>query len=245
MERANASLIAARTAIFSPSQRPGKSGWSEWIETPYGKVRKSGRLGQRHQDLLEAMLYHNLARARTKDKRVHLLVDPHDIRMALGSHYSHEQIQVLIKELTEAVVEVKAGEFHAMGHLVDTVVWSDKHLLANPIARERGRKLWRVTLGAVGSALVTDDILLTRDPAPIAALDHGIAQAVARWCLSHKDQPKGGWRIDCVLNALCVPHGKPARDARYRLRASAEGLARLGLTIENDRITKTTQKSQE
>lgn len=45
----------ARLRMCQPTQRPTYRA-GEWIVTPWGRCRVTGRFGQRHQDLLDAFL---------------------------------------------------------------------------------------------------------------------------------------------------------------------------------------------
>ncbi|HGM6553214.1 TPA: hypothetical protein ACKP6V_002580 [Pseudomonas aeruginosa] len=103
----------------------------------------------------------------------------------------------------------------------------------------RERNLWRVRLGVALVMLLEHDLSLYYDPAPIARLQHGISQAVARHVLSHKVEPTGGWYVDTVIVAVAgtVP-SKAMRDARFRLREDADELKALGLTLDGDRVRK-------
>lgn len=106
------------------------------------------------------------------------------------------------------------------------------------------RNLWRVRLGVALVLLLQNDLSLYYDPAPIARLQHGISQAVARHILSHKFEPAGGWYIDTVIVAVAgTVASKAMRDARFRLREDAVELAALGLKLDGNRIKKMVGKT--
>lgn len=46
----------ARVMLYQPSQRP-RLRESDWTDTSFGRCRVAGRLGQRHADIVEAILY--------------------------------------------------------------------------------------------------------------------------------------------------------------------------------------------
>jgi hypothetical protein len=173
----------ARVLVYQPSQRPRlRSG--EWFETSYGRCRVTGRLGQRHADIVEAILYCAERRREVSDGGVEVLVDPAHLRKTLSdSRYSMTQITALLAELRAATVEIESPKLirigsRIIGGMIDHVIPSTMTRL-NPLSGNQ-RNLWRVRLGAVLVMLLERDLSLYYDPAPIARLQHGISQAVAR-----------------------------------------------------------------
>lgn len=229
--------IQARVMLYQASQRPQHRD-GDWIETSFGRCRVSGRLGQRHADVIEAILY-CAERIRTvSDGGVELLVDPARVRKTLSdSQYSHQRMWSLLREAMSAVIEIETPKLRALGHLIDQVIESP---MTRPDPLTGGeRKLWRVRLGASLVMLLEHDLSLYYDPAPIARLQHGISQAVARHVLSHKREPAGGWHIDTVIVAVAgALQSKAMRDARFRLKADGEELRVIGLILEGERIRK-------
>lgn len=97
--------------------------------------------------------------------------------------------------------------------------------------------MWRVTLGPAGVSLFGDDLALHYDPRPLAALRSGAAAAVARWCLTHRESPPAGWKLNTVLEAVgAETEGAVGRQRRLEVRREAEGLRACGLVVQNDRI---------
>jgi hypothetical protein len=82
------------------------------------------------------------------------------------------------------------------------------------------------------------DIECRYDVKAVAALKYGISQAVARLCLSHdrRKWPVTGLNIDTVLEWLKLPAGQKRWDAKRRLPADKDGLKRLGLLIDEEKI---------
>jgi hypothetical protein len=215
------SIIPARIRIFQPSQRP-TARHGDWIETAWGRVRVSGRLGQRHADAYEA-IRHTALDSRARDGQTDLLVDPARVRRTVGRHYSYSTLWKLVNEIMRAVIEIDAPGVRGLGHLIDSVTESSKKLAYDPLTGGE-RTLWVVRLGLAAHALDERDLPLHYDPAPVARLQHGISQAVARHVLSHRAEPRGGWALDGLIVAVAGELGeKPMRDARYRLRADAGG----------------------
>jgi hypothetical protein len=231
--------IPARVRIFQPSQRP-TARRGDWIETAWGRVRVSGRLGQRHADIYEA-IRHTALDSRARDGQTDLLVDPARVRRVLGQHYSYSTLWRLLDEIMQAVVEIDTPGVRGLGYLIDSVTESKKRA-RDPLTGGE-RTLWVVRLGLAARALDERDLPLHYDPAPVARLQHGISQAVARHVLTHKTEPRGGWSIDGLIIAVAGEIGEQAmRDARRRVRADAAGLAELGVEIDGDRVRRVLER---
>ncbi|WP_248696931.1 hypothetical protein [Pseudomonas aeruginosa] len=155
------------------------------------------------------------------------------------SRYSFTQIEKLLAELRAATITIETPQFDfpIIGGLID-------HVIPSPMTRPDPltggeRNLWRVRLGVALVMLLEHDLSLYYDPAPIARLQHGISQAVARHVLSHKIEPTGGWYLDTVIVAVAgIVPSKAMRDARFRLREDADELKALGLILDGDRVRK-------
>lgn len=233
-------IAQARIMLYQPSQRP-RLREGDWHETTFGRCRVSGRLGQRHADLVETALYCAEKRRDVSDGGVELLVDPARLRRSMSDGvYSLSQIQKLFTELRKATVEIETPEMQKssekiIGGIIDHVIPSSstRH---DPLTGG-SRNLWRVRLGVALVMLLQHDLSLYYDPAPIARLVHGMSQAVARHILTHKIEPRGGWYIDTLILAVAGEiKGKPLRDARARIKEDAPRLLAMGITIDGDRI---------
>jgi hypothetical protein len=90
---------------------------------------------------------------------------------------------------------------------------------------------------------VAGDIWLGYDPAPIAQLDRGIAQAIARHVLSHRAEPRGGWTLDGLILAVAGElDSKAMRDRRLECRKQAAQLEAVGIIIDGDRVRRVEQE---
>jgi hypothetical protein len=141
-----------------------------------------GRLGQRHADLLEAMLFVAERSRETDDGAIELLVDPAQVRRTLSG-----------------------GERH----------------------------LWRVRLGTPLVELMKRDLLLWYNPAPLARLQYGISQAVARHVLTHSRSPDKGWKLDGLIKVVCGVLGSQATRESWRAPPSRWAGQPLSLSQEN------------
>jgi len=233
-------VTPARIRIFQPSQRP-TTRRGDWIETTWGRVRVSGRLGQRHADVYEA-IRHTALDSRERDGQTDLLVDPARVRRALGQHYSYSTLWRLLDEIMQATIEIDAPGLRGIGHLIDSVTEA-KRRVRNPLTAGGERALWVVRLGLAAKALDERDLPLHYDPAPVARLQHGISQAIARHVLTHKDEPRGGWTLDGLITAVAGEIDEKAlAKARHRVRTDAEGLSEIGIEIDGDRVRRIPQR---
>uniref|UniRef100_A0A1I7Z8J6 DUF2384 domain-containing protein n=1 Tax=Steinernema glaseri TaxID=37863 RepID=A0A1I7Z8J6_9BILA len=105
----------ARVMIYQPSQRPRERA-GQWIDTSFGRCRVTGRLGQRHADIVESMLYVAERRREISDGGIELLIDPAKLRRMLSDHqYSHDRIKKLLTDLRAATVEIVTPEMESTG----------------------------------------------------------------------------------------------------------------------------------
>lgn len=233
-------VLQARVRIYQPSQRP-RSLTTEWFETSWGRCQITGRLGQRHADLMESLLFNAERKRDIDDGGVELLVDPAKVRKTLSdSRYSYEQIEKLLIELRAAtvVIETPQYDFPIIGGLID-------HVKPSPMTRHDPltggeRNLWRVRLGITLVMLLEHDLSLYYQPAPVARLQHGVSQAVARHILTHKQTPLGGWHLDTLLKAVFGEDAssQEMRNGRRRVKEDSEKMADLGIHIDGQNRVK-------
>jgi len=229
----------ARVRLFQPTQRP-RITTGAWIQTSWGRCRVVGRLGQRHADLLEAMLFVAERSRETDDGAIELLVDPARVRRTLSDRrHSLGRIREWLRELRSATIEIESphlpAEERLLGGLIDHVEPSPmtRH---NPLSGGK-RHLWRVRLGKPLVELMKRDLLLWYDPAPLARLRYGISQAVARHVLTHSRPPAKGWKLDGLIKVVCGVLGSQARrDARRRIRKDEDGLSAAGVVLDGERV---------
>ena len=238
--------VQARVALFQASQRPTRR-VGEWqvrvTKKGERRVRVTGRLGQRHADVLEAICFTALRRRDVVDGGIELLVDPHQVRRVVAGgrgQYSNEQLHVLLADLRGAVIEIETPELaetgqRIIGGLLDHWIPSNR-AVTDPLTGGV-RQLWRVRLGVALAALIRADAAVWRDPAPIARLGSGVSQAVARHVLTHSAARRGKWHLNGLLDVVGVAAGGQARkQARRAVRDDARGLAVLGIVVDGDRV---------
>lgn len=238
--------LQARVMIYQPSQRPRERA-GQWMDTSFGRCRVIGRLGQRHADIVESMLYVAERRREISDGGIELLVDPAKLRRMLSDHqYSHGRIKKLLVDLRAATVEIVTPELELsgdriIGGLID-------HVIPSPMARRdpltgNERHLWRVRLGIALVMLLERDLSLYYSPAPIARLQHGVSQALARHVLTHRHSPAGGWHLDTLIRSVGgeAVDSMTLRNYRRRLKDDLSGLINIGIEIDaKDRVKRVT-----
>ena len=226
----------ARLRLCQPTQRPTyRTG--ERIDTAWGWCKVTGRFGQRHQDALEAFMWCAEATREIEDGGVELLVDPAKVRRTLSdSGYSHGRLRSFINDLMSVTIELKVrGSLWVLGGLLDHVTDSDA-IEPDPLTKGT-RHLWRVRLGMAFVQLLKKDVHLYYDPTPIARLQSGVSQAVARHVLSHASQPNGGWKLDGLIEAVCGElEPTSLRHRRRELRIDSLALAKIGIIINGERV---------
>ena len=238
-----APVTPARLRVFQPSVRPiARTG--DWIETSWGRCKVTGRLGQRHADMLESVLFCAEMRKDEEAGTIKLLVDPARVRSVMsGRRYSLEQCWTLLRELRSCTIEIDTPKARIMGGLVESAEYTKTETRIDPLNGEP-RRLWTVRLGKAWAELMRLDLNTTGDPSPLARLEHGICKAVARFLLTHspQHQPNGGWTLDGAIRAVAGDlDNQNLRSARRHLRAETDELRRLGVEIEGDRVRRVTQ----
>lgn len=231
----------ARCQVFQATRRP-KHLEGLIINSSWGEVKITGRLGQGHADVLEAIM-RNAEKYRTRDTgAVQLFVDPYKIRMTAGGgkQMSGQQLKVILDDLMTALVELRvpAKNLDLTGHILDEIDRSP-HTRHDPLTGKE-RFMIRVTVARAWVTLINRDLGLTYEPVLVAALSNGISQAVARHVLTHSNTPPGGWKIPELL--LAVGGMGRERDQRKFLSEDEAGLAKLGVVIEGARITKSSAR---
>jgi len=228
----------ARLQVYQPTRRPT---WqSRVIENAWGRATIRGKVGQVHADIVESIC--RLARDhRLIEQTGHLqvLVDPYQVRLSVGGGkpYSADTLWNMLTELREVsiTVEIPSRGIKVLGGILDRVEESPATEV-NPLTRQE-RHLWRVTFDPAFAALFANDLALNYDPAPLAKIETGVAQAVARHILTHRNAPQGGWKIDALIDQVGAGgDSTTVRNRRRDIHKCAESLASVGLRIEGDRI---------
>lgn len=228
----------ARLQLYQPTRRPK---WQERvIETPWGRATVRGKIGQVHADIIEAICRH------AEDHRIiaatghmQILVDPYKVRVTVGGGkaYSNDTLWRMLTELRETSItlEVPSQHLKILGGILDRVEESSAQRMNRVTGKMR--QLWRVTLDPAFAALLREDLQLHYDPAPLAKIETGVAQAIARHILTHRDQPVGGWLIDSLIKAVGADGDSVSmRHRRREIHASTDSLRTVGIVVDGNRI---------
>lgn len=228
----------ARLQLYQPTRRPV---WMERvITTPWGTAKVRGKIGQVHADIIEAICRH------AEDYRVipgtghlQILVDPYKVRVCVGGGkaYSRGTLWHMLTELRETSItlEVPSRGLKVLGGILDRVEES----LATRHNKLTGkpRHLWRVTLDPAFAGLLQADLTLYYDPAPLAKIETGVAQAIARHVLTHRDQPTGGWLLDKLIELVGAGGDSTVmRNRRREVHSCAATLLAVGVLIAGNRL---------
>lgn len=231
-------LHTIRLQMFQATRRPQMI--EKIIETAHGKVRIKGRLGQAHLDVFEAICY-SRERKKEVDERIHIFVDPWEVRKKSGQ-MSGTTLEKILDDLMQAIIEIiEPNHLVCVGHLVDHVDIAKNAKTDVPITKPGkfgDREMWSVEIGKAFCKLVRQDVWVGYNPAPIARIESGISQAVARHALTHREVPNGGWKMDTLIKSVAGDvTDSTLRKYRERIRDDAEKLSEIGVFVENDRIT--------
>jgi hypothetical protein len=231
-----ATVCENRYNIFQPTDRPKEK--TTIVQIKNGTIKVTGKLGQAHKDILEFIKYNYIKYGYTQDGRLAFLIDLYQLRKALGKKtlYSYETLNKMLKDLIRTTVEIDTETIKITGNFLALVAESKvevKHTKLGTI-----RKLTRIEFSKLGTMLIENDIKLFYDPIPIMKLKHGISKALARYVLSHRNQPKKGWKLDTILHFLLGENAKTQtiKDAKRLLKRDIEQLKKCGIFIENNRV---------
>ena len=227
---------AARWQIFQPIRHPGKDAWREIeMDLPgFGPVRVRSAVGQQHALLMEAIQFY-AQRVHTLPNGVTcVLVDMHDLRTTLAGRrdgrYGQAGVEQLARELRQ--VTVSGIETLMVDGILDRLVPTET-TVQHPVTGGV-RPLWRAELTpSWGLWSHADPIPLHYDPRPLAAIRSGIAAAVTRHVLTHRDQPVGGWKLDTLIAAVGA---RPTRWVRQDVRRDMDAMAGAGVLLDGDRV---------
>jgi hypothetical protein len=239
IERLPASTAAqARLRIFQATRRPRRI--EKIIVTSWGKIRVNGKLGQQHADVLEAIFSVGERPSSLPDGRIKILVDPARVRY-VSNQMSGTTFKNVLDDLMQTLIEIiEPQELACIGHLIDHIdsaVMADGTQVTkrNPFGGER--RMWKVEIGKAACKLVKADLWIFRNSERLSRLNHGISQAIARHVLTHSTEPRGGWTINGLIEAVCGADNLVGiRNRRRELMEDTEALCDLGIAIKDDRI---------
>ncbi|MEY2333098.1 hypothetical protein [Acidithiobacillus ferrianus] len=235
----------SQVPMFQPTRRPVTL--SRYVrETPYGTVTITGKLGQGHRDLLDAMLLHS-EKVNIRDGRMNALVDPYQIRKAISAGrtmlpYAH--IEKLLEDLRTAKVEMTWQDGNRHYRLQEGIITGFVEASSKPVASgtfaqrdangcdQDHRDMLKITFGQGMTQMLMEDQKIHYPLAPVVGMKHGLSQAIARYCLSHK-------AVHETFEGICARVGfdldgkapRTVRNAKEELRDDAAALATMGIEV--------------
>lgn len=225
----------SRCSVYQATRRPLWAAERK-IETPWGTATVKGRLGQNHQDVLDACFSVAEKRVTADDGRIFLQIDPYLLRKKLGG-LPHAKIEEWLQELRSATVEIRAQArgIWAMGGIIDEAVASHKPIPDSGkggVIRTGERHYLRVVVSRIWAGMMKQDLPTgyRGHLDDILALKSGISQAVARMMLTHAGAAKM-----TVIDALAATGAEVSHDHRSRvvesLMRDSAAMAQMGITV--------------
>lgn len=229
-----------RVCAYQATRRPTKIVEQKTI-TAFGSVSVTGRLGQAHADFLDCAMHCADDHKTDSVGRLQLLVDPHKLRMAMGggkNKYSAEQMNILKRDLMEAVLDIKTPNLKIMGGIIDEIREAKgAEAEAEDKRRWAGsgrRQMMLIIFSTPWTSLLEADVKRYYDPTPLCRIDRGGVAAIARHVLTHQHTPNGGWKLATLAKAAGVQ--RQASKVKAEMLANADALAELGIGLDGDRI---------
>jgi len=236
----------SRIKLFQPTRRPEFISNNE-DKTPWGSSCVNGKLGQKHSDVLESLLFCAEKISEIKDGRLKILVDPYQVRIHAGISSSREVNQI-IEDLVKAFVNIEfksknGGICKSKGHLIgckrEAIKLNGEPITRNnPIKGKPPRPLWTLELGKVLSDLIANDLWIEDDPLPIAKIKCGICQAIAKHIRSHKNVPNGGWILKNLIKLLIGDRASMQQiyDRTREVNNNIDALYLVGIIVNDGRV---------
>jgi hypothetical protein len=243
-----ATVTQNRTPMFEPSNKPKSA--TRTYEGKYGKYNKltiEGRLGQTHKTLLETILWKKelydyiYAEQISGDKIIKIkylkvLYDREKIRKYLSQSkkYSWQGYEELLKDMMGTIITLEKEGERVRSPLVidlyDSPTTKPTHSKSPIIPKETS--LTTIVFGSVITTLIDTELKFIYDPKPIAQLNSGISQAIARFLKTHKSHPRAGYNLRQLVKHLgCPTEGTGWRNIKRAIKQDIEQLEAIGIAI--------------
>ena len=231
----------SKLPVFQPTRRPSRVR-QQRFDTAYGSVTVTGKLGQGHRDVLDAVMA-CAERSKVEDGRLSVLVDPYQLRKTVssgrgGGMFPYDHIRRLLRDLRTAEVDMDMpalrlrvtdgilADFEESAITKASEPWEFQTTSGGP------RPMLKVTFGKNWTRMLAMDLSVVYQLPIVIGMRHGASQATARYCLSHR-------KVNDTLDGILVkigydPIGKTPRavnKVKAEIRSDAKALAALGVTI--------------
>ncbi len=220
--------IACRVPLFSPN-RETSTITTQRVTTPWGRAVITGKLDQRHRDVLDTLLQvaHLWLPDGSKGDYV-ARVDSARLRAALGwNKLNYEQIVNALRDLRAAEIEanfdgeknmrawagiigrIEESEETPPGRRVGTSIIkkSERNIAARDDGTKRtsqivrGGRVWEVVVSGIWLDILRS--AQTAYPAQVLRMRYGVSQAITRFMLSHSGPTEYG--LEKALSYVGVP----------------------------------------
>ncbi len=234
---------ACRIPLFAATRRGGEV-IQQRVKTSWGWAVISGRIDQRHQDVLDIMMETADAwRPAGAHGDMIARIDSSRLRGALGwDRWTYKQILDALRDLRAAEIASSVGEWTGiLTHIVESgtapaprrgmVVRKGQapRVAKSPVpgGPARGGMVWEVTVSGAWIALAKAGV--TRYPVEVTRMRYGVSQAVARLMLSHV--PGARYLVATALAAVGIPAKRHQR-ALSELWRDADLMADAGVALD-------------
>ena len=231
----------SKLPVFQPTRRPSRVR-QQRFDTAYGSVTVTGKLGQGHRDVLDAVMA-CAERSKVEDGRLSVLVDPYQLRKMVssgrnGGMFPYDHIQRLLRDLraAEVVMDMPAlqlrvtdgilADFEESAITKESEPWAFQTMSGGP------RPMLKVTFGKNWTRMLKKDLPVVYHLPIVIGMRHGASQATARYCLSHRE-------VNDTLDRILVKIGydstgktpRAVNKVKAEIRSDAKALAAVGVTI--------------
>lgn len=240
----------SKLPVFQPTRRPSQIR-QQCIETAYGSVTITGKLGQGHRDVLDAVMA-CAEGGKTVNGQLSVLVDPYQLRKMVsighdGGLFPYAHIRRLLRDMRMAEVDMVMPALNL--RVIDGILASieESHItkesqpwefqakpdeMTRPMLPNGHRPMLTITFGKNWTRMLATDLPVAYRLPIIIAMRHGASQATARYCLSHQE-------VHDTMDGILVKIGydpdsktpRAVQKVKAELRQDAEALAALGVIL--------------
>lgn len=237
-----------RVPVFAATRRLFAGVVQHRVTTSWGAATITGRLDQRHRDVIDAAMSVAISRREESTGDVTYAVDSARLRSVLGwDRWKYDHIRECLRDLRAAEIELKVSAASVpiraewsgiLTRVTEAPIrppqrlgsrsrWRGTPPEPDPLTeRPRGGMIWAITVSRAWIAVM--EALPMTYPPSVVRLRYGATQAAARMMLSHRDGAAMGW--DAVMEALDIRPADRAR-ARRQIVAETDALAELGVVV--------------
>ena len=235
--------VACRVPLFAPTRR-GCVVIQQRVETSWGWAVITGRLDQRHRDVLDILTATAEAwRPAGAHGDMIARVDSARLRAALGwEKWTYRQILGALRDLRAAEVASSVGEWTGiLTHIVESgMATAPRRGMVRkkgqaprrvnvpvPGGPARGGMVWEVTVSGAWIALARGAVM--HYPITVTRMRYGVSQAVSRLMFSHS--PGAHYAVATALAAVGIPAKRHQR-ALEEMRQDAALMAAAGVALD-------------